>query len=386
MPSAGGSMPPVGGSMPSPDASPNKGKSVASQGSGGSVGKEGNTTVVPGEENPGNSSSIVSSDVSPGNGTVAPSVDSKEEDNDDNPDEQDADDDAEAEDVSPGIFCSTEVECSGNQYCNFDNGSEGECEACGDYESIDACDDSGLPTDGAVACKAKCFTPPGVPTVEPTAEPTEPYELIWPPQASEWVNETFRGFKYPTVQPTLMPNGEVPRPNSTCYMFGLICAKDLEEIGLTSAPTSTPTAVPTNIDGEKPPPNEECSFFGLICPPTHPPTEGGDTGGQESHSSGKGAEDEETVPSKKTQLSLRSKELPARTSAAVPAASNVARVKLKITPPAKVLSKEELIRDQENSAYFEDENENREEVDVRINDRKSVSRNEVTGMKSKSKS
>eukprot|EP00640_Fibrocapsa_japonica_P004234 CAMPEP_0113934556 /NCGR_PEP_ID=MMETSP1339-20121228/1881_1 /TAXON_ID=94617 /ORGANISM="Fibrocapsa japonica" /LENGTH=232 /DNA_ID=CAMNT_0000936413 /DNA_START=59 /DNA_END=757 /DNA_ORIENTATION=- /assembly_acc=CAM_ASM_000762 len=47
--------------------------------------------------------------------------------------------------------------CSDVEFCNFDSGDTGFCEACSNFQSSLACDMDGLPERGAQDCKDRCF-------------------------------------------------------------------------------------------------------------------------------------------------------------------------------------------------------------------------------------
>jgi hypothetical protein len=47
--------------------------------------------------------------------------------------------------------------CGAGQFCNFDYGSTGGCEACSAYSAASACANDGLPAKGAADCRAQCF-------------------------------------------------------------------------------------------------------------------------------------------------------------------------------------------------------------------------------------
>ena len=101
-----------------------------------------------------------------------------------------------------------------------------------------------------------------------------------------WYNETIHGFLYPSAPPTLVPTISDAKGNSSCWMFGLICQRDLDAVGITVAPSSMPTRIPV-IEKQAPALDvsdnsqnqSSCYMFGLICPrvitnaPTPSPTQ-----------------------------------------------------------------------------------------------------------------
>merc|ERR1711871_975981 len=161
----------------------------------------------------------------------------------------------------------------------------------------------------------------------------------------EFVNNTLNGFTYPTFEPTTAPTN---LHNSTCYMFGLLCEEDFTKLGWTGAPSSAPTSFPTYIDEDSgnnvTMPHTECYMFGLICPtvtsaPTQAPT---------------------AKPAlRMIDLSEKKKVETQRIEEKVESEANDAlEIPKKITRKAKKLSSEDTFRDQEMSAYFEDEEDN----------------------------
>ena len=52
--------------------------------------------------------------------------------------------------------CSIDNPCPPNNFCNFDGGSSGRCEACTDCGAPDGCFDCGLPDAGAADCRDMC--------------------------------------------------------------------------------------------------------------------------------------------------------------------------------------------------------------------------------------
>ena len=61
--------------------------------------------------------------------------------------------------------CGCEVD--GEKFCNFDDGDNGFCEDCSNYEKDGDCFDDGLPTAGAIDCVQRCFPGAGDGTLEP---------------------------------------------------------------------------------------------------------------------------------------------------------------------------------------------------------------------------
>ena len=57
--------------------------------------------------------------------------------------------------LGSGQSCSSDQPCPGGEFCNFDFGNSGSCEAC---SSCPVCADCGLPGAGADACLASCAT------------------------------------------------------------------------------------------------------------------------------------------------------------------------------------------------------------------------------------
>lgn len=264
-------------------------------------------------------------------------------------DEQQADDESNEEDIAPGIYCAITYGCNDKEFgsfCNYDEGKSGMCESCAPYKKPADCEGDGLPDAGVQDCKEKCFKPASEPTIEPTAAPSETWELIWPPVAQEFVNNTLNGFTYPTFEPTTAPTN---LHNSTCYMFGLLCEEDFTKLGWTGAPSSAPTSFPTYIDEDSgnnvTMPHTECYMFGLICPtvtsaPTQAPT------AKPALRMIDLSEKEKKVETQRIEEKVESE------------ANNALEIPKKITRKAKKLSSEDTFKDQEMSAYFEDEEDN----------------------------
>ena len=331
------------------------------------------STEEPTDEGPGPANTTSTEEPSDDDGTGPvnttstrkPSADegTEETEEESDPDEQKADDDSEQEDIAPGIYCSITYGCNDDEvgsFCNYDEGKSGMCESCGPYEFPSDCDSDGLPDAGAEDCKKKCFKPAGIPTIEPTAEPTESWELVWPPAAQEFVNETLAGFKYPTFEPTIAPTN---LHNSSCYMFGLICQEDFTNLGWTSAPTSSPTAFPTYIDevtGDNvTTPRTECYMFGLICPtvtstPTQSPTA---TPALRMIDLSKKEKKESSIHEVETKVESE--------------ANDALEIPKKTTKKAQRLDSEETFKDQELSAYFEDEEDNFSDLKMKAKSSKS---------------
>ena len=55
--------------------------------------------------------------------------------------------------------CNDVTICDTGMFCNNDSGRPkfGFCEPCGDFNNASSCENAGLPTLGADACKAQCF-------------------------------------------------------------------------------------------------------------------------------------------------------------------------------------------------------------------------------------
>merc|ERR1711871_539796 len=162
----------------------------------------------------------------------------------------------------------------------------------------------------------------------------------------EFVNNTLNGFTYPTFEPTTAPTN---LHNSTCYMFGLLCEEDFTKLGWTGAPSSAPTSFPTYIDEDSgnnvTMPHTECYLFGLICPTvTSAPTQA------------------PTAKPALRMIDLSEKEKKSETQRieekVESEANDALEIPKKITRKAEKLRSEDTFRDQEMSAYFEDEEDN----------------------------
>ena len=66
----------------------------------------------------------------------------------------------------------------GVSFCSFDDGSTGECEACSKHATRASCYDDGLPSTGADDCAQRCFgptpSPPSPPSPPPSPSPPPP--------------------------------------------------------------------------------------------------------------------------------------------------------------------------------------------------------------------
>ena len=45
----------------------------------------------------------------------------------------------------------------GTNFCNYDSGATGTCEACDAFSTVADCSSAGLPPDGASDCEMRCF-------------------------------------------------------------------------------------------------------------------------------------------------------------------------------------------------------------------------------------
>lgn len=94
--------------------------------------------------------------------------------------------------------CSGSNDCEGG-FCNFDEGSHGNCENCSDFSSVERCKSDGLPEAGAKACVRRCFE-------APTPSPSQPPHLhTWAPTGGG----SFAPTSDPTVFPTPEPTAEI---------------------------------------------------------------------------------------------------------------------------------------------------------------------------------
>ena len=57
--------------------------------------------------------------------------------------------------INDNTPCGCEID--GKTYCNFDFGDTGNCETCNDHTNVSSCENAGLPDEGALDCKKRCF-------------------------------------------------------------------------------------------------------------------------------------------------------------------------------------------------------------------------------------